>query len=440
MSQDANNQAKQKITLETEMQILEKCMEDMKAVYKLNQEKLGFNYDVLNERQTVFNKQKKGLKSKFNKDSQILRNEVKAFGIQQTEAKNKNTLYTKEYKFFTNEFIKLQKRFERFEKADDRRIKEIWSMNDQEARNLVEKIMHADKVIHLQQLSIKWEPPRDQFFAFLSESNAVAGDSSFKGADSATQGNSIMNQNTSIMDSQGGNGQAQSKSELVDDQSVATKNENTTREKYERMKQVFRFLIDKAPFLIDDKATERCVGVDGKEQLKIKIDSVRKTIGIEDMADVELLVDVLYKFQDDHEKRLEKERKDMEEEENLENAEGGNPEANPNPLGNQKTSNEATLNGAAEGQASREEEEIDENLLRLDTELLTAALKEFHQAREDRDVNKVEMNAKKQKKSKDKSADKAKDASLLKKKDRLYWASMTKILTDQKLSVWKALD
>ena len=82
MSQDANNQAKQKITLETEMQILEKCMEDMKAVYKLNQEKLGFNYDVLNERQTVFNKQKKGLKSKFNKDSQILRNEVKAFGIQ----------------------------------------------------------------------------------------------------------------------------------------------------------------------------------------------------------------------------------------------------------------------------------------------------------------------------------------------------------------------
>ncbi len=36
MSQDANKQAEQKIKLETEMQILEKCMEDMKAVYKLN--------------------------------------------------------------------------------------------------------------------------------------------------------------------------------------------------------------------------------------------------------------------------------------------------------------------------------------------------------------------------------------------------------------------
>lgn len=40
-------------------------------------------------------------------------------------------------------------------------------MNDREARTLVEKIMHADKVIHLQQLSVNWEPPRDQFFAFL---------------------------------------------------------------------------------------------------------------------------------------------------------------------------------------------------------------------------------------------------------------------------------
>ena len=126
-----------------------------------------------------------------------------------------------------------------------------------------------------------------------------------------------MHQNTSIMDSQGGN-QAQggqSKSELVDDQSVATKNENTTREKYEHMKQVFRFLINEAPYLIDDKAYERSMDAEPKEALKIKIDSVRKSLGIEDMADVELLVDVMYKFQDEHEARLEEEKKEMEREE-----------------------------------------------------------------------------------------------------------------------------
>lgn len=35
------------------MQILEKCMEDMKAVYRLNEEKLEFNKKVLMERETV---------------------------------------------------------------------------------------------------------------------------------------------------------------------------------------------------------------------------------------------------------------------------------------------------------------------------------------------------------------------------------------------------
>jgi len=63
---------------------------------------------------------------------------------------------------------------------------------------------------------------------------------------------------------------------------------------------------------------ERCMGADAKEQLKVKIDSVRKSLGIEDMNDVELLVDILYKYQDMHEKKLEEEKKRMEEEEELE--------------------------------------------------------------------------------------------------------------------------
>lgn len=79
--------------------------------------------------------------------------------------------------------------------------------------------------------------------------------------------------------------------------------------------------------------------------------------------------------------------------------------------------------------------------MRLDAELLTPALKQFHQNREDRDIRKDMMTTKNKKKGKDsKSTDKARDASREKKKERLYWSTMTKILTEQKLSVWKALD
>jgi dynein regulatory complex protein 1 len=48
----------------------------------------------------------------------------------------------------------LQKKFERFEKSDNARLKEIWEMNEKEAKTIVEKIIHADKVIHAQQLDI----------------------------------------------------------------------------------------------------------------------------------------------------------------------------------------------------------------------------------------------------------------------------------------------
>lgn len=42
----------------------------------------------------------------------------------------------------------MQKKFERFEKSDNNRLKEIWEMNEKEAKQIVEKIMDADKVIH----------------------------------------------------------------------------------------------------------------------------------------------------------------------------------------------------------------------------------------------------------------------------------------------------
>lgn len=47
---DAKSYADKKITLETEIQNLEKCLEDMKALYLLNQEKLDYNFKVLKEK------------------------------------------------------------------------------------------------------------------------------------------------------------------------------------------------------------------------------------------------------------------------------------------------------------------------------------------------------------------------------------------------------
>ena len=93
----------------------------------------------------------------------------------------------------------------------------------------------------------------------------------------------------------------QSRSELNEGQSVHSGDmdgNNQIKEKYERIKNVFRMLIEEAPYLIDDKAFEKCEGKGLKEQFSIQIDGVRKALGIDQMEDVEMLVDVFYGYEE----------------------------------------------------------------------------------------------------------------------------------------------
>jgi hypothetical protein len=54
----------QKSDLKKKCKFCKKCMEDMKAVYRLNEEKLGFNHKVLKEKEKVSLTTIKGLKKR----------------------------------------------------------------------------------------------------------------------------------------------------------------------------------------------------------------------------------------------------------------------------------------------------------------------------------------------------------------------------------------
>ena len=232
------------------------------------------------------------------------------------------------------------------------------------------------------------------------------------------------------MDSQNNEKQAQSKSELVDDQSIATGNAHDIRDKYEKIKNVFKILIQECSYLIDDKALEKCEGRSLKEQFSIKIDSIRKSLGIEAMQDVELLVDTLYDYQAHHAIQMKEQQERWDKEDEDENT-----------TGDENAAAKRPDNGATEPEKKdgEESEEKDPNELDLDLTLLVKALKKFHKDREDRELEKGMLNVGKAKK-KEKFADKAADAEREKKKNKFYWERMTTILSDQKRSVWGALD
>lgn len=123
------------------MQILEKCMEDMKAVYRLNEEKLEFNTKVLGERSAVNKKSQDQLKKREGKFRNIVRDVKIAYSKELADFQKINLQSTADFKEVTKKFKDLQVKFERFEKSDNARLKEVWQMNEKEAIAIVEKII-----------------------------------------------------------------------------------------------------------------------------------------------------------------------------------------------------------------------------------------------------------------------------------------------------------
>jgi len=155
----AKSYADKKISMETEIQNLEKCLEDMKALYLLNTEKLDYNFKVLKEKDeenTILTNILKNKKRNYSNRLTKARNDYKEID---RKFKHENKSLTEEYKRITRQFKELQNKFKHFEKADKDRYEEIKKMNEAEIQELKEKIVKCDKTVHIQQLGMQWAPP-----------------------------------------------------------------------------------------------------------------------------------------------------------------------------------------------------------------------------------------------------------------------------------------
>ena len=216
-----------------------------------------------------------------------------------------------------------------------------------------------------------------------------------------------------------------SKSELndVEGSQLTGKDGADVAFKYERTKNVFRMLIEEADYLIDNRALERCEGQSMKDQFRIKIDSVRKSLGIDNMDDVDLLVETFYNFEAKYKKQQDAILAEQLAILEAAAAESGQPIQ---PLVDERRSTE-------------DPKPTDPLYLDLDPDHLVLALDQFHIDREDRAVNdQLNGNTRNKKKSNFESAEQK--AEREKRKQKMFWEKLTTVLTPQKLSVWKALD
>ncbi|CAM9701106.1 unnamed protein product, partial [Laminaria digitata] len=127
LTRDGEEHTKLKIKLETDIQTLEQQLEEMRATYQLNTEKLEYNYRVLTERDMENSATLSHQKRKLSKLKDALSGLVQRY--QETDARDKkrNEELTEEFRRITKQYNDMQAKFRHFEVADNSRYDQVFA-------------------------------------------------------------------------------------------------------------------------------------------------------------------------------------------------------------------------------------------------------------------------------------------------------------------------
>ncbi|XP_075782059.1 dynein regulatory complex protein 1 [Pelodiscus sinensis] len=398
--QDSEEYTAIKIQLETDVQILEQQLQQMKAIYQLNQEKLEYNFQVLKKRDEENTIIKSQQKRKLNRLHDVLNNLRLKLAKQIKQFQEDNQTLTADYKRIVEQYKDLQRTMRHFAVIDAQKFLEIWLMNEQEAKGLMWKALDADRVIHTQQLGLPWVEPDDWF---LDNVGPVVYRKTMKSASKLAQEVMALTESgRPEQEEEGRKEAAEAGEEAKPPRHVSAKT----------VKLILELLCDESGFLIESKMLGLLQPLERQERSLMKLDAIFAALGIDNEEDVYALVDFFLTF-----KAQQLASGQSEEGAAEEGAEGlagaalkgeGGPTAQPE-----------------EGQAQRSSAPSPSSVLFHPDDVLkalTAFVRDVQRPREKR------PQAKKVLEERDNS------------KDSEYWEALAHVIPEPKLQVWEALE
>jgi hypothetical protein len=151
-----------KVRLETEVQNLEQQLEDMRATYQLNTEKLEYNFRVLHERNQENHKTISANKRKLARLQDNLSTLKSKYASLDAKYKAENQELSEAFKRYTQLLMDLEDKLSRFIASDSECFQNMWSMHEEEVKAKLLRLLQADKLIHEQQMGMLWFPPSEQ--------------------------------------------------------------------------------------------------------------------------------------------------------------------------------------------------------------------------------------------------------------------------------------
>ncbi|NXV94227.1 DRC1 protein, partial [Calonectris borealis] len=268
-----------KIQLENDVQNLERQLQQMKAAYQLNQEKLEYNLQVLkkqDEENTIIRSQQK---RKLNRLHSLLNNLRTKLAKQEKQFREENQSLAAYCERITGQCKEVQRRMRHFAVSDAEKFTEVWLMNEEEAKGLMRKALDADRIIHTQQLGLPWEEPRYWFL------NNVGPLRHYKAKRMATK--LAVEVLTELGSGEGG----KENTAKVEDRVTPLRNISKTT-----VKKILELVSDESGFLIESKLLRPLHALGRHERTLMKLDSIFAALEIDSEDDLYQLVDFFLKY------------------------------------------------------------------------------------------------------------------------------------------------
>ena len=263
--QNAEEYKRIMMKFEREIQVLQQQIEQMKATFQLNAEKLEYNYHVLKKRDEENMITISQQKRKITKLQDVLTNLRKKLAKQEEQHQIENVNITEEYKKNSQQFADLQKKYKLFQAADAKKFEEVWEMAEENVRELAGIVQQGDKGIHGQQLGLPWEAEQLPESP-MNQATAQTNDGTISQA---------LQYVASILSSDG-----ESSTTINDDKFSPS-----------LIQQALQLVCQESGFLIDEKLLRLLAPLEEDEKLLMKLDSIFKALLIETEEDIHKLVE-----------------------------------------------------------------------------------------------------------------------------------------------------
>lgn len=263
-----------KIKLETDIQNLQQQIQQMKATFQLNSEKLEYNFQVLKKRDEENTLTISQQKRRLTRLQDTLNNFRAKLAKQERTNHSELEALMMEYRKNVQQYKELQHKFKHFQLVDVRRFYAIWQMNEENVRTLASEVSSVDEMVYNHQLGLDWVSPPDigsPLKPYLSKFEPEM-------SQATMYASQILSDTTLV--------QQREPSDMLEAIPISYSLPVPPM----MVRQVLELLSRESSFLIESKLARLLAPLETEEQLLMKLDSIFKALHVESEDDVQELV------------------------------------------------------------------------------------------------------------------------------------------------------